>query len=183
MDRSLNIPQTDQIVWDALKTVVKNSVILKERAKREVLEQKARTEEMPSGDISKLDATQRRLERDIQNAEQSIGEVEANFLLGKTNEGTYQSTLRNLQTELDGLKAQLSQVELQKPEARSNRFWWDWVAKYEEDYLNLDNFEDQQRKEYIETLVEKIMVSYDQETKQHSIGLDFGMPIVNDQLV
>lgn len=183
MDRALNIAKTDELIWGSVREVVKNSVILKERVKTEVLRQKTETDSVAELAVDKLETAERRLERELKNVEQSIAKVETDHMLGKTKDTIYKNIIENLNNEHSSIEAQLAQIELQKKEAMSDRKWVDWVRKYEEQYQNLDELTHEDKKGYIEALVRRMVVSLNAETKEHTIELEFTLPIVEDQLV
>ncbi len=183
MDRSLNIPKTDALVWDAIKEVVKNSVTLKERVKTEVLRQKQETDLVSDEAIQNLDTTGNRLTRELKNVEQSIAKVETDHMLGKIKETIYENILQNLNAELNSVEAQLAQLDIQKREATSEKRWVDWVRRYEEQYQNLDNLSEIDKKAYIEALVMRLVVHLDGDTKEHTVDIEFSLPVVGDQLV
>ena len=183
MDRSLNIPKTDALVWDAIKEVVKHSVTLKERVKTEVLRQKQETDLVSDDAIRKLDTTENRLNRELKNVKQSIAKVETDHMLGKTDDTIYENILQNLNAELNSLEAQLAQLDIQKREATSEKRWVDWVRRYEEQYQNFDNLSEIEKKSYIQALVMRLMVHFDGDTKEHTLDVEFSLPIVGDQLV
>jgi prefoldin subunit 5 len=183
MDRSLNIPKTDALVWDAIKEVVKHSVTLKERVKTEVLRQKQETDLVSDDAIRKLDTTENRLNRELKNVKQSIAKVETDHMLGKTDDTIYENILQNLNAELNSLEAQLAQLDIQKREATSEKRWVDWVRRYEEQYQNLENLSEIDKKAYIEALVMRLVVHLDGDTKEHTLDVEFSLPIVGDQLV
>jgi DNA invertase Pin-like site-specific DNA recombinase len=183
MDRALNIPKTDALVWDAIKEVVKNSVTLKERVKTEVLRQKQETDLVSDEAIQKLDTTGNRLTRELKNVEQSIAKVETDHMLGKIKETIYENILQNLNAELNSVEAQLAQLDIQKREATSEKRWVDWVRRYDEQYQNLDALSDDDKKAYIEALVMRLVVHLDGDTKEHTVDIEFSLPVVGDQLV
>ena len=183
MDRALNIPKTDALVWDAIKEVVKNSVTLKERVKTEVLRQKQETDLVSDEAIQKLDTTGNRLTRELKNVKQSIAKVETDHMLGKTDDTIYENILQNLNAELNSVEAQLAQLDIQKREATSEKRWVDWVRRYDEQYQNLDALSDDDKKAYIEALVMRLVFHLDGDAKEHTVDIEFSLPVVGDQLV
>jgi DNA invertase Pin-like site-specific DNA recombinase len=183
MDRSLNIPKTDASVWNGILEVVKNSNILKERVKREVLRQKDEIGNINDEKYKSLLNTDRKLKERLRKVEESISKVETDHMLGKTKTNIYKGILQNLTDEMGTIEAELAQVELQKQEIASDRRWYDWVKQYEEDYLNAANLSDDDKKAYIEALVSQIEVKLNSDTKQHNLEILFKLPVVEDQLI
>ncbi len=182
MDRSLNIPITDAVIWGTVKEVAKNSVTLKERVKSELLSQKAEDTQDASEALSNLNRSANRLKKRIKQVEVSIAKIETDHMLEKTSDNIYANIRENLDQELENLSKELAQVDLQLGKVAQEKRWVDWVKKFEDQMDSLDDLSQADRKQYIEGLVDRLVVRLDEQTKEHLIEVQFQLPIVEDQL-
>ena len=59
--------------------------------------------------------------------------------------------------------------------------WIDWVSKFKETYKEVDKLKDEERKEYLKGVVERIDVHLDSKTNEHTLKIKFQFPIVGDE--
>lgn len=103
-------------------------------------------------------------------------------MLEKTSDNIYANIRENLDQELENLGKELAQVDLQFRQVTQEKRWVDWVRKFEDQMDNLDDLSKEDRKQYIEGLVDRLLVKVDEETKEHLVEVQFQLPIVEDQL-
>jgi hypothetical protein len=101
----------------------------------------------------------------------------------KTADNIHRNIRTNLDQELENLTGELAQVDLQHREITREKRWVDWVKKFEDQFDSLDDLPQEDRKQYIEALVDRLVVKLDDETKEHLVEVRFQLPIVKDQLV
>ena len=106
-----------------------------------------------------------------------------NHILEKTADNIHRNIRTNLDQELENLTAELAQVDLQHREITREKRWVAWVKKFEDQFDSLDDLPQEDRKQYIEGLVDRLVVKLDDETKEPLVEVRFHLPIVKDQLV
>ena len=104
-------------------------------------------------------------------------------MLEKTADNIYRNIRTSLDQELENLTAELAQVDLQHREITREKRWVAWVKKFEDQFDSLDDLPQEDRKQYIEGLVDRLVVKLDDETKEPLVEVRFHLPIVKDQLV
>jgi hypothetical protein len=72
MRKSLNIPATDEAVWDRVKTIVSSSSILKERVKEELLRDREKSDADHKSELRNQRKVETRIKKGIQRIEESI---------------------------------------------------------------------------------------------------------------
>lgn len=182
MDRSLNIPATDFAVWERVTSIVSKSNILKQRVKTELLRNKDKDEAEYKSDLRNQRKVEKRIKTGIQRIEESIAKIETDRMLERMDEKLYRQVSKNLRTELDSSKGDLEQCRLHIQETVDQKRWIDWVGKFHEMYSDVDHLAPEDRKEYIEGVVDQLTVNLDPKTKEHTIDIDFKYPIVGDQM-
>jgi len=99
MNRSLNIPITDEFVWNAVVKTVAQSSTLKEGFKTEVLQSKFATDEEIKSELKNQKTKSQRLRGELGRIQSSIADVETNNLLQKYDAEVYSKIITNLNEE------------------------------------------------------------------------------------
>ena len=180
MTRSLNIPITDKFVWDMVVDTVSNSSTLKEGFKNEVLKSKYAGDEENATQLRNQKIKTDRLMREIKQVQSSLGDVETNNLLKKYDEVVYARIASNLADELKSKKDELEQTRLKTKELGNQKKWLDWIAKYADRVVGLDDLKENDRQEYLDGVLDRIVVRLDTETKDHHLKITFKMALVGD---
>ena len=180
MNRSLNIPITDEFVWNSVRKVVSESSTLKERFKKEVLHSKFATVEEIKTELKNQKTKSKRWMTELKQIQSSIADVETNNLLRKYDAEVYEKIVGNLNAELDKTKEEIEQTRLRIKELGKEQKWLDWVQKYADQVDELDTYSDEQKKEYLDGVIDRIEVRLDQETRDHHLDIIFRLPLVGD---
>lgn len=178
-ERAMNIPQTDKIVWDLVKSLHEKSSTLKEEVKHRILKE-AGVKIRSNAEIRTIQAKIRKLQRDYQGLSETLGNLEANRLIGEINDVSYQVTVERIRAALGKVEVDLANARLDLQGTAESKKWVDWLKTFGEELENLDSLPDEQKKVYISGLVERIDVMYDSENRAHHLNLKFFLPIVND---
>jgi len=182
MRKSLNIPATDTSVWDCVKSTVSKSSILMERVKTELLRDKDKDGVEYKSDLRNKRKVEKRIRTGIQRIEDSIAKIETDRILERMDEKLYRQVKKNLRDELDSAKGDLEQSRLHIQETVDQKRWIDWVGKFHEMYDDVDHLSPEDRKDYLEGVVDRLTVNLDPKTNEHDIEIRFKFPIVGDQL-
>lgn len=180
MVRSLNIPITDEFVWNTVMDTVSNSSILKEGFKDEILKSKFSGDVETERDLRNQKTKSNRLKKDLQQIQSSIADVETNNLLKRYDDAVYAQIKSNLDAELKSKKDEIEQTRLRIKELGNQKRWLDWVEKYADQIGALDEFTNEDKKEYLEGILDRIEVRLDKETNDHELEIIFQMGLVGD---
>jgi len=181
MNRSLNIPLTDEFVWKTVTETVAKSSTLKEGFKNEILNSKFDTEEQIQQELKTQQVVSKRLAGELKDFQSTLADVETNKLLNVYEDETvYQGIATNLKTKISKTKNEIEQTRLRIKELGKEQKWLDWVGKYADRMDVIGEFTDEERKEYLEGIVDRIDVSLDKETLDHHLDITFRLPLVND---
>ena len=177
--RAMNIPQTDKLVWELVTSLHAKSSTLKEEVKNRLLKEsgiKIRTD----AEIRALQAKIRRLQKSYGSMSETLGNLEANKLIGKINDVSYDTTVQRIRDELGNIETELASARLELAGTAESRKWVNWLKAFGDEVEKLDALTDEQKKEYICGLVKRIDVLYDSENREHHLTLTMHLPIVND---
>jgi hypothetical protein len=111
---------------------------------------------------------------------QTLGNLEANKLIGMVSDLSFDVTLLRIREELGNIEAELASTRLELAGTAESRKWVDWLEAFGDEVEKLDALTDEQKKEYIGGLVKRIDVLYDSDNREHHLTLTMNLPIVND---
>ena len=183
MTRSLNIAETDNAIWEAVKQTVSSSNILKERMKHELLADKDKSDQEYKVELSNNKKKERSAIKSLQRVEETIAKIETDRLLQRMDDTLYNQVRKNLNEERSHAVDDLEQARILLKESSNKKRWIDWVGKFKDTYENVDSLSPEERKEYLKGLLNKIDVFLDADTLEHKIELIFQLPIVGDDYV
>ena len=182
MDRSLNISETDAVVVEAVRSIHRSSTLLREEVKQRVLRNKAGAAARSKKELDEIKAKIKRLERELDRTHEVLGSLEGYYEIGSLPKRTFDAKRRVIKEKLDVLEVELSNARLSIKDSETKQQYIDWYKQYGEAIDNISNLTDEQRKEYVSGLVERIDVRYDKANNEHHLAIRFQLPIVGDQL-
>ena len=118
----------------------------------------------------------------MDRVEESIANIETDWVLERMDEQLYRQVKKNLQDELQTTRNDLDQCRIHVQEMVDQKRWIDWVGKFQEMYDDVDHLSPEDRKEYLEGVVDQLVVNLDPKTHEHVIDIKFKFPIVGDQM-
>ena len=180
MSRSLNIPETDNLVWDSVVDIHKKSSILKEEVKWKILEESG-------APLAKSEAELKTIERQIKHqqkvliqAKESQAELLLNHTTGKIKAEIYNLALVRSNEEIHNLEVKIANLRLQLKGGNESRKWVNWLKDFGQDLNRRKELGDEERKQYLTGLIEEIKVKYDEKKNEHELSIQFQLPIVGD---
>jgi len=179
-DRSMNIDRADELVWRRVQELHVRSSLLKEEIKQRILKQQGLGQITDKGAKKKAETKVRRLQKDLAAISETIGNVEANRLLMRMDKISYTTTMQRLNEEQQRLQVALAEVKLQLQHETVRKKWIDWLDAFGEEVKNTSTYTDEQRKQYVEGIVERIDVRWMPEQREHEMTIHFRLPIVGD---
>ncbi len=180
MARSLNIPETDSLVWELVGKVHSKSSLLKEEVKRRILKEQGVGAVRSEAEIKALEVKIKKLQKELSQAQEAQGGLEANFRLGEISKKVYEFGVQRVKEKINLVETELTNTQLELLGNDTNKKWVDWVAKFGEELIKIDKLSEEDKKTYLSGLIEKITVMYLPEVNEHQLTLHFHLPIVND---
>jgi DNA invertase Pin-like site-specific DNA recombinase len=181
MTRSINIDIADEFVWKKVIQVVKNSSIIKEGFKQEVLQStisvgKNKTE------VKKQENKQKRIKRDLQRIRKTLADLQSSKLVGdySGDDESFKIVVENIQSKMTDLNDEMEQSRLRVQQLGNERQWIDWLGRFGKDIDLKSTLTPKLRKEYLSGLLERVEVDLDKETNAHIISLHFKLGLVGD---
>ena len=187
--KTLDMDKTDKVIMDRVKKIVSNSYILKEETKRSVLDRKNQIEENIIGERNKLEEKCQRIQKNIDNIENQIVDLEVEIGLGKKEKSIAQKIISRYENELKIQHEEYKSVEGELDDLNENLVWVDWVEKFA-DNIKTSSKSLAKKKEFLQGVLDKVEVNAEmgldrneEETQEgHSFNIKFKMKIVNDNI-
>ena len=187
--KSLDMDATDRTILERVKQVASNSVLLKEKTKTEILDRKSQVEGDIIGQRNRLEDKGQRIQREIDNIENQIADLEVDAGLGKRERSVVTKIIRRYEQALESQHREYRVVEEELDRLDDNFAWVDWVERFAEQ-LNLSTRSFSKKQEFLRGLIDKIVIKTemgeDRCGKQvqigHSFEIGFKLQIVGDKL-
>lgn len=180
MSRSLNIPETDKLVWESVIETHRSSSILKEEVKWKILEESGVPVTKSEAELKTLERQIKHLQKILIQAKESQAELLLNNASGKVKAEIYKIALEKSDEEIHNLDVKIANIQLQLKGGNENRKWVDWLKVFGQTLDGKKTLSDEEKKQYLTGLVEAIKVKYDEKKNEHELSIQFQLPIVGD---
>jgi DNA invertase Pin-like site-specific DNA recombinase len=183
MSRSLNIPETDRLVWDAVIHTHKTSTILKEEVKWKILEEAGAPLARDQEELKVLDRQLKQFEKMMKQLKES----QANLLLaqnsGEIKADVYKIALEKSREQIHNLEIKIANTQLQIKGGNDNKKWVDWLKIHGQNLDKKKSLSDIEKKQYLMGLIDKMSVKYDKDKNLHEVAIKFKLPVVGDSVI
>ena len=193
--KALDMRETDSFITATVKKIVTDSNLLKEQTKKAVLKDKNKVEDDYIEERKRIEDKIQRIQKRIDNIENQIVEVEVKRRMEGLGENSKAErivlkVIQRYEKELVNQNDEYRKCEQELDSLDDNLVWVDWVEKFS-DELDVRTRKAKDKKQFLEGLIEKIIVSpqftlnRDEKTVQHghSFKIMFNMKIVRDKLI
>ena len=178
--RALNITRTDELIWETVKSLHSKSSLLKEEVRLRVLKEEQGLQLQSESHFKALQAKLKQFQRKHVAMSETLGNLEANRVLKQLNDTSYRTMTLRVNAELREIEDQLLKVRTELEGATNGRKWISWLKTFGQEIESLDSQSNVQKKKYIEGLVKRIDVRWNDTLREHDLTLTMHMPIVND---
>lgn len=179
-DRSMNIPTTDQIVFDTVVKLHKDSSILKEEVRKRIFNEKGIKQISSESEIKLIEKRIRFLQKEHGNLQESIGHLEANRILKRMEDKAYKTAFSRLNEQADLYMTEMNELRLKLRGESEKKQWVDWVKLFGKEIDEKSTLTPEQRQLYLQGLIEKIECRFLPDTRDHELLIHFKHPIVGD---
>ena len=180
MSRSLNIPETDKLVWDSVIDIHKKSSILKEEVKWKILEESGAPLAKSEAELKTIERQIKHQQKVLVQTKESQAELLLNHASGKIKTEIYNLALTRSNEEIHNLEVKIANLQLQLRGGNESQKWVNWLRDFGQSLDRKKELSDEEKKQYLTGLVEVIRVKYDEKKNQHELSIQFQLPIVGD---
>lgn len=182
MTRSLNIHDTDELVWNTVVDVLSRSKIIRERIKVELLGDGLASSHSYDVELNAAKAKLKKQKKYLLGLSDALIKIETERLLQQLSPEQYPIIKANITNEKIKTEAEIEQIESEIDGANRQRKWVDWVAKFQGKIDDYKKYSPEQKKDFLTGLVTVIDV-YMIDTQSHWLDVEFKIPLVDDELV
>ena len=132
--KSLNMDKANSFVINYVKEIVKESNILKERFKTDVIEETLNRRKHTKSEMSKLETRRDRLISQLENTEENYIDYETSQLSHKKDSSEYkrfQKVKDAVMKQIKLIEDKIQQVETEIDSLSKIQDWVSWIEKYE----------------------------------------------------
>ena len=181
LKRSINIDRTDKFIWETVLEVVSKSYVAKEEYRQEIIGKVIADKTDSSTSIRSNKTKLKRLQRDLDKIDNTISIFETNVLLKKQS-GNPALIRNNLNGERENLINQINDTKDELDSLAGEKIWIDWVTSFDQNITKKSKLSPEEKQNYLQSILEKIVVNYNIEKASHSIDIFFRIPLVDDRI-
>lgn len=180
--RNVRLDQADALVWETVVDVISSSHLFKETIKSEVMGGKSY--QRSAADMKRLNTRVAKLEKDIDNATNSIVHWNTEALIGISNAKDTQKVIKSLAAARQRLEDEKGKLVEELAAEYDNRRWVDWMKQFgmKIDQLRKPTLSKDEKRQFLEGIVENIVVKV-LDTQTHELTIRFMFPYVGDKLI
>ena len=182
MTKSLNIDDTDELVWNAVIEVLSKSKIIREGIKTDVMGEGIGGQQKTVAEINASKLKIRHLKKNLIKISDALNRVETDRLMERLSPDQYPVVRANITAEKVSIEAEIEQIEAALANVNQQKKWIDWLAKFQRKIDSYKDFSPVQRKEFLMGLITEIQVHLVDPTT-HCLEIEFQLPLIEDELV
>lgn len=183
MTKSLNITTANEMVWKVVTDIATKSNVLKEQMKTQMLSSKKQSDKDFKEDIRNLQKTKQQYTQELTDLETATAKIQTDRVMKRISEKQTKDILKNINEEIKTVTKQLEDIVLKLKQNDGKQRWVDWVGQFHKTYAKVDKFNEEEQKQYLSGLVDKIDIKLDAKTNEHLLDIKFQYPIVEDEYV
>ena len=177
---SIECQRTEDIVWETLSEILKLSTQEKERFKGLRLSTKKTTTSKKEVELDKLKVVRSNLQFTITRMEEGIDDQRIDKLSNPNKAKSIDKFIEKLERSKEETLLKIQETENSISEIENDSLWIDWINDYQDKIKNLDKLTREQKSEEIRRYVKKILVTFNEETRTHTLKLRLKLPLVGD---
>ena len=179
--KRINGIDLDNYVWNNFLKTVEKSVWIKEQVKSELLGEKYGISSKRKMLNSEIKNHQKEIKR-LKDSKSNL--IRDKYVLGSIKEIDFIDMTKEIDLRIKDSEDSLEQLYEKENLMNKRKDWIDWLGYHDkniESYRNITNFKERRR--VIDYYIDRIIVDYNKDTKQHIIDIHYKYPIVKDKLI
>ena len=182
--KQIDIDVVEDLVWNEILDTYKNSYIIKEQFKNEVLPNRLKDREEPYNQIKSYNKSITNYLNKIEKLEKNKIELFKQKLTLKINESEYENIENSINEEIDVCNIKILEKESEIEITNDGIEWYDWLEDFDKYYNLIRNYKTfKEKREFITQFVDKINVYWDNISNTHKLVVTFKLKIVKDRRI
>jgi len=178
MKRCLNIPQTEEFLWNSIIEILKNTISIKEKFNEYLKEQGRLDKRQLNLYISKKTKELESLIEQKNQVEIGIIDVERKNYMGEfQSENIYKTLKKQLNKEHLSISSKIDSIQSTLTSLGSESHWYEVIDHLDDLIKEDDQLSQPKKKELIRSIIDHIKVDYDNNQKTHGLEVNFRIPM------
>ena len=131
-------------------------------------------------ELDKLEVVRSNLQSTITRIEEGIDEQRIDKLSNPNKAKSIDKFIEKLERSKEETLLKIQETENSLSEIENDSLWIDWINDYQDKIKNLDKLTREEKSEEIRRYVKKILVTFNEETRTHTLKLRLKLPLVGD---
>ena len=179
MKRCLNIPQTDEFLWDSIIDVLNQTVPIKEKLNEFLMSEGRLNKRQLNSHISKKNKELETLRQTKSKLEEGIIDVERKNYLGEfQSENIYTSLKKHLNKEHLSISSKIESIQTHLSTIGNESKWFEIIDQFKGTFSSDDQLTQPQKKDVLRSIIDHIKVSFDGGNKTHQLDVNFRIPML-----
>jgi DNA invertase Pin-like site-specific DNA recombinase len=182
--KSINIKNTDELVWNTLLEILSNSHLIKENFKKEMLELKLNDNLEKDEEILELKKVKISIQKKLKGFEIREKDNREWYLSSEIDNTQFEENKKVIKNSKDIIFKELDILNTKISSVENTNQWINWLEKHT-GWINevKKKYSIKEKIEIVQTYVEKIDVNFDKKLNQHKLKIQLKLPIVHDKYV
>ena len=179
MKRCLNIPQTDEFLWESIVEILSQTVPIKDKLNEFLLSEGRLNKRQLNSHISKKNKELETLRETKSKLENSIIDVERKNYMGEFQSDNIYTTLKKqLKKEHISISSKIESIQSHLSTIGNESKWFEIIDRFKDIISNHDPLTQPQKKDVLRSIIDHIKVSFDGINKTHQLDVNFRIPMV-----
>ena len=182
--KSINIKNTDDLVWNTLIEILSNSHIIKENFKKEMLEVKLNDNLEKDIELLELKKEKNSIQKKLKGFEVREKDNREWYLSGEIDSSQFEEYKKVIKNSKDLIFKELESLNIKISSVENTNQWINWLEKHT-GWINevKKKYTIKEKIEIVRTYIEKIDVNFDKNLNQHKLKIQLKLPIIHDKYV
>lgn len=179
---SFESERTEDLVWETLYTILKESHQRKEQFKGLSLSSKRISQKDRDNEVRSLQFEIERIENSIERLQDGISDKEIEKISNPSDAKSIDRFIEKLKVSIDGELLKLTDKQNSLSSLLNDSIWIDWVKDYHDSLKQSDLLSRDEKNEEIKKYVDQIKVSFVPERRTHVVNLRLKLPLIGDSI-
>ena len=179
MKRCLNIPQTDDFLWNSIISILNQTVPIKEKLNEFLLSEGRLNKRQLNLYITKKNKELEKIRETKSKLEEGIIDVERKNYMGEfQSENIYLSLKKQLNKEHLSLSSKIESILSHLSTIGNESKWFEIIDGFKDIISNHDPITQSQKRDVLRSILDHVKVSFDGVNKTHQLDVNFRIPMV-----
>jgi hypothetical protein len=175
----LNIPQTDDFLWNSIISILNQTVPIKDKLNEFLLSEGRLNKRQLNLYITKKNKELEKIRKTKSKLEEGIIDVERKNYMGEfQSENIYLSLKKQLNKEHLSVSSKIESILSHLSTIGNESKWFEIIDGFKDIISNHDPMNQSQKRDVLRSIIDHIKVSFDGINKTHQLDVNFRIPMV-----